>query len=155
MIAERAFKGPPFPTSRVLVEALRKRTPTKYAYLIEDFFETITLYDNKVVSAHFTEIEGDRYRVTIEAGVRKLRADEVGNEDPVALDDWVDVGVFAEAEGKAELGAALYLEKHHFTEEESSLEIIVEGRPAKVGIDPYHKLIDRRIKDNVKVIEEE
>ncbi|HFE44257.1 MAG TPA: hypothetical protein ENJ18_02020, partial [Nannocystis exedens] len=60
VIAEHAFKGPPFPTSRVLVDALRKRTPKKYAYLIEDFFETITLYDNKVVSAHFEEIEGDR-----------------------------------------------------------------------------------------------
>ncbi len=155
VIAAHAFKGPPFPTSRVLVEALRARTPEKYAYLIEDFFETITLYDNKVVSAHFEEIEGGRYKVTIEAGVRKLRADEIGNEDPVALDDWIDVGVFAAAEGETELGAALYLEKHHFRAENSSLEIVVDALPAKVGVDPYHKLIDRRIKDNVKAVEAE
>lgn len=154
VIEKHAFKGPPFPTSRALVDALRARAPEKYAYLIEDFFETITLYDNKVIKAE-TEAAGDgKTKVTIEVGVRKLRADEVGNEESVALGDWIDVGVFAEAkDGEGELGEALYIEKHRFTEESSTVEVIVEGTPAKVGIDPYHKLIDRRIKDNVKAVE--
>ena len=151
LIAAHAFKGPPFPTSRALVDILRAKAPAKYAYMIEDLFETITLYDNKVIAAEFSERDDGRFDVTIEAGVRKLRADELGNEEAAPLDDWVEVGVFAAAkEGEGDLGEPLYLEKRRFTAEEETIELVVDERPAQVGVDPYHKLIDRHIKDNLK-----
>jgi hypothetical protein len=119
--------------------------------MIEDLFETITLYDNKVIAAEFSERADGRFDVKIDAGVRKLRADELGNEEAVALDDWVEVGVFAAAqEGEGDLGKAVYLEKRRFTAEEETIELVVDERPAQVGVDPYHKLIDRHIKDNLK-----
>ena len=36
------------------------------------------------------------------------------------------------------------------TETNTTFDLIVEGRPTRVGIDPYNKLIDRNPKDNVK-----
>ena len=36
------------------------------------------------------------------------------------------------------------------TNEESSLEFIVDEMPAKVGVDPFALLIDRMPKDNMK-----
>jgi hypothetical protein len=40
----------------------------------------------------------------------KARADSIGNKTPVAMDDLVEVGVFAEQPGNpGGLGAALYL----------------------------------------------
>ena len=41
----------PYPDTRGLVEALRKQIPPDLLYMITDMFETITLYDNKAVSA--------------------------------------------------------------------------------------------------------
>ena len=34
---------------------MRAKAPAKYAYMIEDLFETITLYDNKVIAAEFSD----------------------------------------------------------------------------------------------------
>ncbi|HVT34925.1 MAG TPA: M1 family aminopeptidase, partial [Nevskiaceae bacterium] len=46
------FRGPPYPISRDLLAELRKVTPPEQQYLIEDLFETITLYELRATSAH-------------------------------------------------------------------------------------------------------
>jgi len=46
----------------------------------------------------------------------------------------------------------VYLQKHRFTAGEHTIDIIVNGKPASVGIDPYGKLIDRRTDDNLKTL---
>jgi len=42
------YKEPPFPTSLNLIDTLRNATPDSLQYLIEDLFETITIYNNKI-----------------------------------------------------------------------------------------------------------
>src|SRR6185503_4324153 len=46
-----AFKGPPYPNATALIDALREVTPPQYKYVIDDWFESITLYDNRATSA--------------------------------------------------------------------------------------------------------
>ncbi|MCB9703713.1 MAG: ABC transporter permease [Myxococcales bacterium] len=151
LLRDFAFKGPPFPTSRELVERLRAHAPERYAYMIEDMFETITLYDNRVIDGSFRALEDGRFEVNFEVNARKLRADELGNEEEIDMDDWIEVGVFAAAgPGEGDLGEALYLEKVQLKKGPTKIQAIVDGRPAQVGVDPYNKLIDRRIKDNLK-----
>lgn len=151
LLRDFAFKGPPFPTSRELVERLRAHAPERYAYMIEDMFETITLYDNRVIDGSFRALEDGRFEVNFEVNARKLRADELGNEEEIEMDDWIEVGVFAAAgPGEGDLGEALYLEKVQLKKGPTKIQAIVDGRPAQVGVDPYNKLIDRRIKDNLK-----
>lgn len=148
-IAKVAFQGPPYTTSKELVEILREATPPEYQYLIEDMFETITLYDNRVVSAEATQRPDGKYDVHMVVAASKLRADELGKETPVPLADYIDIGVFAApGPGDLDLGAPLFFERRRLTEAETTIDVVVVAKPARAGIDPYNKLIDRNPRDN-------
>lgn len=148
-VAQVAFQGAPFTTSKELVALLREATPPEYQYLIEDMFETITLYDNRAVSATATQQADGKYAVTLKVAARKLRADELGQESEVPLADYVDIGVFAApGPGDGDLGKPLFLERRKLTAAETTIEVVVDGQPARAGIDPYNKLIDRAPRDN-------
>ncbi|RYD69969.1 MAG: hypothetical protein EOP84_27480 [Verrucomicrobiaceae bacterium] len=54
LVSAWTTKGPPYATSKEFTDAFREETPPEYAYLIEDLFETITLYDNRAVGAKIT-----------------------------------------------------------------------------------------------------
>ena len=42
------------------------------------------------------------------------------------------------------------MEKRRFDTATSTLEFVVDQKPARVGIDPYNKIIDRNPDDNLK-----
>ena len=95
-----------------------------------------------------------KYAVALTVEAKKLRADGQGVETEVPLDDWIEIGVFGEAEaggagrdGGAE-GSVLHLEKRRLTEPRSTFELVVDAEPSEAGIDPYNKLIDRNSDDN-------
>lgn len=148
-IKQVAFQQPPYTTSKELVAILREATPPEYQYLIEDMFETITLYDNRVVSAEATPRADGKYDVRLVVAARKLRADELGEETEVPLADYIDIGVFAApGPGDLEFGKPLLLERRKLTAAETTIEVVVDAKPARAGIDPYNKLIDRSPRDN-------
>ena len=78
---------------------------------------------------------------------RKLRAGELGEETEMPIDERIDIGVF-DADGEA-----LYLEKHRIDRNRGEITVQVDGEPARAGIDPYHKLIDRHPDDNETRVE--
>lgn len=137
------FKGPPYATSRDLIAELRRVTPPEDQGLIEDFFETITLYDDRAVSAQARKRADGGYDVDLTVLAKKIRADGAGNEQDVAMDAAVDIGV---QDAKGEF---LFLEKRRVKTGENRFTVAVRGEPAKAGIDPLNKLIDRDMSDNV------
>ncbi len=141
-IKKVAYQEPPYTTSRELLAEFRAVTPPRYQYLIADLFETITLYENRAVSATYREKGGGRYEVTLTIAAKKLRADEGGTQKEEPMDDWVDIGVLG-ADDKA-----LYLEKRRIRSGETTLAIEVGEKPLRAGIDPVVKLVDRRPDDN-------
>ena len=148
-VADKKFQQPPYATSRELLEYLREATPDSLQYVLDDLFEHITLYDNRAVSASYTTTPEGNYRVVIDVDAKKFRADELGNELEVAMNDLVDVGVFAAAErGRTGEGKPLYFAKHRIGSGPQRIEVVVGEAPARAGIDPYHKLIDRITRDN-------
>ncbi|MCY1009861.1 M1 family aminopeptidase [Nannocystis pusilla] len=150
---EFAYKPPPLPTSRDLVARLREVTPPEYAYLIEDMFETITLYDNKVLEATSEPLADGKHRVRFKVAARKLKADGLGVETEAPLADYIDVGVFAApGPGDYEVGATLWQERRKFTAGEMELDVVVDGPPHRVGIDARNLLIDRNPKDNTAAL---
>jgi len=152
-LEETKFQGPPYANSLELLAHLEAATPDSLRYILDDLFHTITLYENKATAATFTEQGDGTYRVTLTVEARKLRADSLGNEVEVPVDDWIDIGVFGERrEGRKVEETTLYLAKHRVTSGTNVIEVQVNERPVRAGIDPLHKLIDRHTDDNVVAV---
>jgi ABC-2 type transport system permease protein len=77
---------------------------------------------------------------------RKLKSDGSGVETPMPLNDFIDVGLFT---GKKDHEKVLYFKKEKFTQQKQTFEILVDQMPARAGIDPQNKLIDRVADDNL------
>jgi hypothetical protein len=149
IIGKWAFHGPPYVRTVELIDAFRAVTPPEKQSMITDLFENITLYDNKATSAKATKLPDGRWRVTFSVESKKLRADGQGNEKPVPVDEWLDIGVLAGKDDEQ----VLALEKRHLTQPKATFELIVKSKPGKAGIDPLNKLIDRNPEDNVKSVD--
>lgn len=147
-VRDWGFKDAPYPTSDDLLKYFRAVTPDSLQYLIGDMFETITLFENKAESAEYRETGNNAFEVTLKLATEKLRADSTGIETPIAINDWIDVGVYGKS--KAGKDSLIYLKKHKFTQKENEIKVMVNAKPRKAGIDPLHKLIDRHSDDNTK-----
>ena len=167
-----AFQEPPYTTSIDLLNHIKEVTPDSLNYLLDDMFETITLYQNRVVETKSEKLDNGKYKVDIEFKVSKYRNDEKGrafygdrekdsityqNDDmkkpdySVFLEDYIDIGIFGEDDDENE--TELYLKKHKISSIYNKVSIIVDKEPKEVGIDPYNKLIDTNSDDNRKKIE--
>src|ERR1700683_797283 len=129
----------------MLVDALRAQTPPELQYMVYDGFNKIVLYDNKAISAVSRKMPDGKYQVTLEVQARKVQSDGNGAETPMAMADYIEIGVFS---GKKDEEKPLYLKKEKFTEEHRTFTITVDEQPTLAGIDPYNKLIDRNADDN-------
>ena len=143
---EHAFKGPPYPNTTQFLKHLRAVTPADMQYVIDDLFESITLYDNRAVSANAKALPDGRYEVTLKVFAKKMKADELGKEAGVPINDLLEIGVLDEKD------EPLLLEKRRIDKEESEITLIVPKKPARAGIDPFNKLIDRKPKDNTVAV---
>lgn len=145
-----AFKGPPYPTAKDLIDELRIVAPDSLDYFIDDTFEHITLYENKAIEAAYRILANKQYEITMNVSAQKLQVDANGIEAPVELNDWIDIGVYGESDtGVPKL---IYLKKHKFTREKNTIIISLKEKPVKVGIDPLNKLIDHHSNDNIIAI---
>lgn len=163
------FQDPPYTTSIDMVNHINAVTPDSLRYVIKDMFETITLYDNRIEDVTSTEIDNGKYKVDIEFNVSKYRNNEKGKRyyseegrdsisylaegkkrpiHSVQLEDYIDIGIFAESQDEDKKERVLYLKKHKITEINNTISIIVDEKPTEVGVDPYNKLIDRQSNDN-------
>ncbi len=141
-----AFQNPPYTTSVELIDRIRKIVPPELAYITPDMFESITLYENRALSATYKQRPDGKYEVNLKVAARKIKAGELGDEKDVPLADWIDIGVL-DSDGKP-----LYMTKHKIEKPESEFTIVVDRVPAKAGIDPWNKLIDRKPDDNVVAV---
>jgi hypothetical protein len=145
-IDSAGFQNPPWTSSLECFRFLEAATPDSLRPFLNDAFETITLFDNRVEDVRCTESGDGRFTVALDLRTKKMHADGKGTLSDIPVDDPIDVGVFG-AEGEV-----LYLTKHRFTGSETTLEVAVTGVPQEAGIDPYNKLIDRNSDDNRKKI---
>jgi ABC-type transport system involved in multi-copper enzyme maturation permease subunit len=146
-----ASENQPYPDTRLLVAALRAQTPPELQYLIDDGFDRIVLYDNKILSAVSEKTADGKYRVTLKVQARKSQADGNGVETPMALADFIEIGVFS---GKQDEEKPLVMRKEKMTQEFGTYTVIVDEPPTRAGIDPYNKLIDRIADDNMMDVSE-
>jgi ABC-type transport system involved in multi-copper enzyme maturation permease subunit len=143
IVQEYGVRGPPYPTARVLLAALRRHTPERFQYYLTDQFEQITLYENRVLSAQARKRSDGRYDVTLELETRKFQADALGVEKEVPVHDWIAVGVMDRK------GDALAFEPRKLDGPRAKVTLVVDRLPARAGIDPLNELVDRIPEDNL------
>ena len=153
LIDSFAYKQPPYPTSISAVNAFRKVTPDSLQYLIDDMFENITIFSNRTIDTKYKKV-GQEYEVTITTTSEKFRADSLGNEKNRILNDYIDVGIFAEPSNKNNLGKVLVYQRMRINKKDNTFVFRTKEKPYQAGIDPYNYLIHRIPDDNIKKLEE-
>ncbi|UXP33982.1 M1 family aminopeptidase [Reichenbachiella agarivorans] len=141
----------PYPTSLDFLSYLEPEVPDSLHYLIDDWFKEITLYDNRLKEATYETLDNGKYRVNLLVESEKLKADSIGVESNVAINDWIDIGFFMDSDEEN-----LYFEKRmKFDQASINFSFDLDSLPAKAAIDPRHLLIDRVYKDNIKTLSEQ
>ncbi|MEM9410848.1 MAG: M1 family aminopeptidase, partial [Planctomycetota bacterium] len=144
------YQSHPYPTSQDLIDALAEQTPDKYKYLLDDLFTKITLFENRTLETNYRKLGDGKYEVTIDIECKKFEADDQGDQTLVPLDDWIEIGAFAEPGSGEKYGATLYRELVKMDQESSEYKFTVDQVPALAGVDPFLLMIDRFPDDNMK-----
>lgn len=147
-LAEFRYAKPPYPTSLDFIRHLETQVPDSLNYLINDWFKEITLYDYRLKEANYTVLANGKYEVSMDIEAFKLKAETLGKETNVDVNDWADIGVFADADEKE----LMFYKRVKFDKENMNFTFEVDSLPAKAAIDPRRILIERNIKDNVKTV---
>ena len=151
LLAQFAFKGAPYANTTDFLKLLRAEAGPRNDQLISDLFDRITILDLKASNAVATQRPDGRYEVKFDVQAHKFYADGTGKETEAPMDEDVEVGVFSAKPGDKGFDAAnvLLLHKVPVHGPPMPVTVVVDGKPAWVGIDPYNKRIDRNSDDNL------
>lgn len=162
LIEHGADKGAPYPTTLELISILKEEIDPQYHGLIEDYWNKITFWDLSFQQDVDVEIvaNGDSFTVTVPLSVdKKYASEEDGKEtsvseiDDAALDEFIQIGFYAE-DPEDDLGAnPMQLETVRINEANSTITVTLDVRPTHIVLDPARRLIERNINDNVKALD--
>ena len=141
-----ARSGAPAPDMTALAAGLRAVAPPDKAYLVRDLFEDIVLYENRADSASARLRPDGKYEVVLRASAAKVRAGGAAEQE-LPLADYIEFGVDDRA------GNPLLRERRLVRTRAQTVTFIVASRPGRAGIDPDHKLIDKKPADNMVVVD--
>jgi aminopeptidase N len=136
------FKGPPYTNSTELISFLKAEIPEEHHGVLIDLFDTITVFDNRATSAKAKLNATSTWDVTVKVKGVKYRSDEQGTQTEIDFDDVMEIG------GLDDDGKGLCLEKRRIKKGESELTFTCASKPARAGVDPMNKLVDRGSDDN-------
>jgi ABC-2 type transport system permease protein len=153
LLLNHAHKEPPYATSMDALRAFRQVTPDSLQYLIQDLFETITLFSNRVESSSYKKVNNE-YEVTLNTITEKFRADSLGKEQYIPVNDYIDLAVFGLDPKDAETEKVLLKQRVKIRGRQNKFVFRVKELPVRVGIDPYNYLVDRIPDDNIKGVSE-
>lgn len=147
----------PFATSNEWYGYIKEVTPDSLQYYLEDSFEKITLYTNKVSEATFKKLDKNTFEVQLTVESAKNYYDGNGKElSAPTQSNLLDIAVFQNdtiIDGKTKK-VPLILEKKWIKPGKSTFTFVTNKEPIKAGIDPYNKMIDRIPDDNLKSLDE-
>ena len=164
-LGEHGSKGPPYPTTKQLIEYLRAAAAPEYQQLITDYWDRVIMWDLKFgeADAIVTSNSEGGFKVTIPLNVDKKAVDEdSGKEVSVTefeakiedLNEWIEIGFYLEDPKDTLGGNWLALKRIKVTERESEVSFSLKDRPNYILIDPRRLLIERDVKDNVTFVKD-
>jgi hypothetical protein len=154
VVDKYGYQNPPYINSEEFLTEIYQVVPDSLKYLAKEMFEDIILYSNNVNSVEVTK-ENDLYRVDMELECYKIKADSIGNEEEIPLDDWIEVLAFSReyVDGKAtKLVANPDNRWFKLKSGKNNITFYTETEPVEAGVDPLYKLLDKNVFDNVKAV---
>ena len=142
------FAGPPYPIAEELITRLKDVATPEVEQLIEDLFETVTVYDNRILNASYKAAEEGRFLVEIDLISHKLRLDEQGLEREVPGTGSLQIGCYV-----ADQLLPFNISTHQITGAQMQVNFYVDQLPSRVGVDPYLHMLDNQRKDNFKTVQ--
>ena len=139
-------------TTLDMYRELQAVTPDSLKPLLHDLFEVNAFWTFDTKKATAVKTDAGTWQVTFDVDARKAVVDSAGVERETPMNEWVELGVFAEARPGEVLGEPLYVQKHRIHSGRQTITVLVPERPARGGIDPYN-LLDWEEGDNIEAIE--
>jgi ABC-type transport system involved in multi-copper enzyme maturation permease subunit len=139
-------------TTLDMYRELQAVTPDSLKPLLHDLFEVNAFWTFDTKKATAVQTEPGTWQVTFDVDARKLVVDSAGKETELPMNEWVELGIFADARPGESLGQPLYVRKHRIRSGRQTITVTVSGKPARGGIDPYN-LLDWEEGDNIEPIE--
>jgi ABC-2 type transport system permease protein len=149
-LGQYRYAPPPYPVSLDALDAFYKYTPDSLDYVVKDLFEDITLFENRCKSMEVKDLPDGKFEVSIDIECRKLKADDLGKETEVPVNDYIEIGAFARPDSGKKFGKTLYRQRVKITQKDNHFVFQTDARPDKAGVDPFSLLIDRNPEDNMK-----
>lgn len=131
-------------TTLDFLDELYSLTPSEQHPIIDLWMKKRVIYDLQTNTATYEIMADGRFKLHLTVSARLMENDGKGLETPLAVDQRFPIGVYDEQ------GEAIYLEKHHITQETTQLTLILDRKPARAGIDPNTLMIDRNRFNNLK-----
>jgi ABC-2 type transport system permease protein len=155
LIQRFGFKGPPYPRSVDLVNALRAEAKSaEDQNLITDLFERVILYDLRAGAPTAVQRADGKWDVSVPVEAKKYSSDERGIETETTLAEHIEVGLFTEHPGVHDFKAkdVIVVERRLIRSGSQVLRFVADRKPTHAGIDPYSFYIDRNSSDNVVAV---
>ncbi len=147
-LEEYRYKDPPYPTSLDFLDQLDEQVPDSLKYIVKDWIKEITLYDLRMKEARYKELDNGKYKLDVKIHAEKIKADSLGGVENVPIDDWIDIGFFADSDRKK----LQFQKRVKIDRPEMDFSFELDSLPAKAAIDPRRILIERIYDDNTKTI---
>ncbi|TCN90334.1 M1 family aminopeptidase [Shewanella fodinae] len=144
------YRNDPYPTTLDLLTYLKRDTTAEQSQFIDESFRDITLYDLRLTKATVAPLDNGKFKVSMDIFAQRKVADGQGKETEKPLNEAIDIGAFSANPDKLQTPQqVLLLQKYPLHSGDNHLEIVLDSKPAYVGVDPYVKLVDRDAADNI------
>jgi hypothetical protein len=153
MLEQHRPQEAPLATTLDLYGELKVATPDSLHYLLHDLFEVNTYWELETTGAKTKQTQAGNWQVTLDLQAHKVVIDSAGVDTEVAMNDWIEVGVFASTSGEAQK-KPLYLQKHHLRSGKQTIVLNVPAKPERAGVDPRQLLIDLEADNNIRIVDE-
>jgi ABC-type transport system involved in multi-copper enzyme maturation permease subunit len=136
------YQEPPFTTSLALIDSLKADLGPEHTALIDELFNRVVLYDNRIQSHQLTENADGSVTVDLEILGRKIDVDEKGEQKDI--DFVLDMEVAARDAKDKTLEATRYAIKSGV----NKIQLKFAQKPKSLALDPMHMWIDLNREDN-------
>lgn len=137
-------------TTLDLYRELKEVTPDSLQYFLHDLFKVNTYWKFHVEHAKAKQNIDNTWQVDIELNAEKNVYDEKGTQRKLQMNDWVEMGLFADKSGTKE---KIHLQKMQLHNGRQFLTITSKIKPNYVSVDPRLLLIYSRSQDASGIVQ--